>query len=243
MSTERRDRRLSHGLADRTWTAVDGGSLLLLPLGSTEQHGPHLPLDTDAAIATAIAVRGADRLAEARRVLVAPTLPFGASGEHAGFAGTISIGTDALALVLVEAVRSLGPEIEATVFVNGHGGNHEAVTRAVETMRHEGRHVLAWSPRLAGSDAHAGRTETSLMLAIDPSRVQLDVAAPGATEPLSTLMDQLRAGGVRSVSANGVLGDPTGASADEGHQLLDEMVSQLVSATEAAFGNETPTTN
>ena len=73
-----------------------------------------------------------------------------------------------------------------------------------------------WSPRSPGGDAHAGRTETSLMLAIAPDAVRLELAEPGCTEPLESLLPRLRAEGVRPVSANGVLGDPTGASADEG---------------------------
>lgn len=202
--------------------------ILAVPLGSTEQHGPHLPLDTDTRIAVALATR----LAAARDdVTVAPALAYGSSGEHAGFAGTLSIGQDALELVVVELIRSADAYDGGVVLVNGHGGNASPLTRAARTLAGEGRHVLAWSPSLPpGGDLHAGRTETSLMLALDPSTVRLDLAEPGATEVDLT---RLRAEGVRAVSPNGILGDPTGASAEEGARLLDAMAADLVSTVAA----------
>lgn len=204
-------------LGGRTWSELDDGSAprLLLPLGATEQHGPHLPLDTDTIIAAAIADRVAGRLPG---VLVAPPLAYGSSGEHAGFPGTLSIGQAALELTLVELVRSAG-WAEGVVLVSWHGGNAEPVRRAVATLRDEGRPVAAWEPSVPGGDAHAGWVETSLMLAVAPELV--GVGRPvGAVEPLCALMPALRAGGVRAVSPNGVLGDARGASAAEGNELL-----------------------
>ena len=212
-------------LATRAWTDVASGSyVLLVPLGSTEQHGPHLPLDTDTRIARAVAEEVCRRHDD---VLVAPALAYGASGEHAGFAGTISIGTDALRLVLVELARSLGPEIRRVVFVNGHGGNADALRAAVGQLRAEGRPVDAWSPRVEGGDAHAGETETSLLLSIEPSVVRLERAEAGNDRPLAQLLPDLRRGGVRSVSANGVLGDPSGASPERGRATLALLAADL----------------
>ena len=91
----------------------------------------------------------------------------------------------------------------------------------------EGDDVLVWRATTAGGDAHAGRTETSLMLAVDPSAVRLEWAEPGCTEPLAALLPRLRAQGVRPVSSNGVLGDPAGASAEEGEELLRALVTDL----------------
>ncbi|HEX7132089.1 MAG TPA: mycofactocin biosynthesis peptidyl-dipeptidase MftE [Iamia sp.] len=210
-------------LSRLTSPTVPGGATLVVPLGSTEQHGPHLPLGTDTAVAVAVCDRLAARRAD---VVVAPALPYGSSGEHAGFAGTLSIGQEALERVVVELVRS-ADAFAAVVLVSGHGGNAEPLARAVAVLRSEGRRVEAWSPRIAGGDAHAGRTETSLLLALDPAAVWLDRAEAGATAPLSELMPALRDGGVRAVSANGVLGDPTGASAAEGEQILDALVADL----------------
>ena len=213
-------------LGEQSWPAVDGTKLLLVPLGSTEQHGPHLPLDTDTRIAEAVARAAAAQLDS----VVAPALAYGASGEHAGFSGTLSMGTDALRVVLTELVRSAAQTFEQIVFVNGHGGNHEAVVMTVEQMQSEGHRVTSWSPRIAGGDAHAGRTETSLLLSIAPEVVRMEVAEPGNVTPLHFLMDDLRAGGVAATSPNGVLGDPTGASADEGAALLAELVADLVAS-------------
>ena len=215
-----------HGRA--TWTEVDGAPArtLLVPVGSCEQHGPHLPLDTDTRIATEIAHRVARRRAG---VVVAPAVAYGASGEHQSFAGTLSIGTEALTTVLVELGRSAfadGQPWSLLVFVNGHGGNLWAVQRAVEVLRHEERPVVSWAPAVPGGDAHAGRTETSLLLAIAPEVVR-QARPVGATEPLPQLMDEMRVGGVAAVSGTGVLGDATGASADEGHQSLASLADDL----------------
>ena len=116
------------------------------------------------------------------------------------------------------------------VLVNGHGGNARAVERAVATLRREGRRVLAWWPSVPGGDAHAGRVETSLLLAIAPDTVRMDLAAPGCTAPLATILPALEADGVVAVAPSGVLGDPTGASAAEGARLLDELATALGAA-------------
>ena len=104
---------------------------LIVPVGSTEQHGPHLPLDTDTRIAVAVA----HRAAADRGHLLAPAIAYGASGEHQGFPGTVSIGTAALRTVLVEYGRSACDWAGRLVFVNGHGGNTEALRDAVALLR------------------------------------------------------------------------------------------------------------
>lgn len=106
------------------------------------------------------------------------------------------------------------------LFVCAHGGNAQPLSEAVTQLRGEGRDVRAWAPRWSG-DAHAGQLETSLMLAIAPERVDLARARAGNPQPIGVLMATLRAEGVRAVSATGVLGDPTGASASQGQALLD----------------------
>jgi mycofactocin system creatininase family protein len=199
-------------------SAAATGSLLVVPLGATEQHGPHLPLGTDTIVASALA-------ASVRDAVIAPALPYGSSGEHAGFPGTLSIGQAALRLVLVELVRSSSSSFARVLFVSAHGGNAEPLAAAVRELRSEGREVWAWSPRWEG-DAHAGRIETSLMLALAPELVGSTRDAGNVT-PLVALMPQLRAEGVRAVSPNGVLGDPSGASAGEGRSLLDAATEDL----------------
>ena len=217
-------------LDDLTWPQAaehaDRGCWLAVPLGSTEQHGPHLPLSTDADVAVALC--GA--LAAARAdVIVAPAIRYGASGEHAGFAGTLSIGQEALELLLVELGRSASETFSRMLLVNAHGGNAQPVRRATALLRSESRDVLAWMPRWNG-DAHAGFVETSLQLELDRSRVRMDLAEVGATAPIDELMPSLRAGGVRSVSPNGVLGDPAGASAEHGRTILGTLVRDLIAA-------------
>jgi creatinine amidohydrolase len=214
-------------LGPATWRQVDataGAGLLALPLGSLEQHGPHLPLDTDTRIAEAVA-----RGLAARRpdVAVAPPVAYGASGEHAAFPGTLVVGHEPLAAMLVELVRSARTSFRGVVVVNAHGGNEATLAEVARRSAAEGDDVLVWGAAVPGGDAHAGRTETSLLLAIDAGVVCLEVAEPGCTEPIDALLPRLRAEGVRPVSSNGVLGDPTGASAEEGRALLDALVADL----------------
>lgn len=200
-------------LADSTSSEVGDGPLLVVPVGSVEQHGPHLPLDTDTRVATGIA-EGLDG------VLLAPALSYGASGEHQGFTGTISLGADALYTVLLEFGRSACEWAPRLLFVNGHGGNASTLAKAVARLRYEGRDAAWWTPLIPGGDAHAGRTETSLLLHLAPHVVRLERAAAGNTAPMPQLWERMRAGGVAAVSPNGVLGDPAGASAEEGARLL-----------------------
>ena len=207
-------------LGSATWPQVEataGRALLALPLGSLEQHGPHLPLDTDARIAAAVA-GGLSRARPA--IAVAPALAYGASGEHAAFPGTLLVGHDVLSDLLVELVRSARELLRRRGADQRARRERDALGMAEKRCAAEGDDVLAWTLTAAGSDAHAGRTETSLMLAIDADAVRLDRAEPGCTEPLHRLMPRLRQEGLRPVSPNGVLGDPTGANAQEGRTLL-----------------------
>jgi len=214
-------------LAGATWRQVEasgGRSILAVPLGSLEQHGPHLPLDTDTRIAVAVA---SGLVARREGVVLAPAVAYGASGEHAGFPGTLLLGHEVLADLLVELARSARRSFAGVVLVSAHGGNEDALAAVSRRCTAEGDDVLVWRATTAGGDAHAGRTETSLMLAIDPGAVRLEWAEPGCTEPLAALLPRLRAQGVRPVSSNGVLGDPAGASAEEGGELLRALVTDL----------------
>jgi mycofactocin system creatininase family protein len=216
-------------LATSSWPEVARASgaqaVLLIPLGSTEQHGPHLPVTTDTDIAMAIAAGAAERDGH---LVVAPPMAYGSSGEHQGFAGTLSIGQEATELMLLELGRSACRDFAHVIVVSAHGGNSVPVARAMTRLQTDGRPVVAWSPPWRG-DLHAGRTETSLMLTIAPDRVRLERAEPGDPRTLATLLPLLREHGVRSISANGVLGDPAGADAAEGRRLLADAVGDLLS--------------
>jgi mycofactocin precursor peptide peptidase len=212
-------------LARSAWPEIPDGALLVVPLGSTEQHGHHLPLGTDTSVAWAVADAAADAIDGS---LLAPALAYGASGEHEDFAGTVSIGHQALGVLLVELGRSASRWASRVVFVNGHGGNAPTVAAAVDLLRAEGRSA-SWAACAApASDAHAGLTETSLLLHVAPEAVRVDLLEPGEPRPVTELMPALRSHGVRAVSANGVLGDPTGASAEEGRRVLGVMVDRVV---------------
>jgi creatinine amidohydrolase len=217
-------------LAGAVWPDIPDGALLVVPLGSTEQHGHHLPLGTDTAVACAVAEAAAGSLDGA---LLAPALAYGASGEHEHFPGTVSLGTEALTGLLVEYGRSAGRWAGRVLLVNGHGGNLDALRTAGALLRTEGRDV-AWFPcGVPAGDAHAGRTETSLMLYVEPEGVLGERALAGEAAPLGALLPRLRADGVRAVSPTGVLGDPAGASAAEGAALLADLADRLVAAARA----------
>ncbi len=220
-------------LAASTWVdiAAQPDPVLVIPVGSCEQHGPHLSFDTDTVIAEAL-VQPIVNLRP--NVFVGPTITVSASGEHAGFPGTLSFGSEATAEALIELVRSADWAL-GVMFVNAHGGNSDAFTDVVLTASMEQRNVLVWSPPPpddARADSHAGWLETSVMLHLDPSRVRLEHLEVGDTRPLRTIIDQLMDDGVRSVSPNGVLGDPTAANADDGRAVLERWTSQLVDRVE-----------
>ena len=186
-------------LGTLSWPDLDPqrGLLLAVPLGSCEQHGPHLPLDTDTRIAVALA--DAARRPAAPEVVVAPAVAYGSSGEHAGFPGTLSIGQAALELVLVELCRS-ADAFAGVVLVNGHGGNAAPVGPSRGDPR---------PPRDAASCRGGRRSPGATPTPGGPRRrccspstrtaVRLDRAEPGDTAPLSELLPDAaprrRAGG------------------------------------------------
>jgi mycofactocin system creatininase family protein len=200
------------------------GAVLAIPLGATEQHGAHLPLSTDTDVAVALC----ERLAATRGdVVIAPPVAYGSSGEHGGFPGTLSIGQAAVEMVVVELGRSATETFTRLVFVSAHGGNTEAVTRAVRALQAESRDVLLYLPRWDG-DPHAGHQETSMMLELAPWLVHMDRAVPGDARPIAETLPLLRSGGVRAVTDTGVLGDPTKANPDDGGDLLDALGARLI---------------
>jgi len=223
-------------LADMRWPQVSRGlrRVLVVPVGSLEQHGPHLPLDTDTRIAVALAQRACTGHGG---VALAPAIAIGASGEHAAFPGTLSVGSAALATCLIELGRHSSMHWQALLLVNGHGGNTKALAVATDRLRYEGRVCRAWHASLPGGDAHAGRTETSIMLTLAPRTVHMTAATIGNTRPIEELMPALQSGGVRAVSPNGVIGDPRGASAAEGRRLLAGLAAGLSETLRGLLGD------
>jgi mycofactocin precursor peptide peptidase len=244
-------------LAEMTWPDVAdavraGATTVVLPLGATEQHGPHLPLGTDTIRALALAERLAERLGPS--VLVAPTLPFGCSDEHAGFPGLLGLQHETLARVIVDLARRLtGWGVRRLVLLSAHGGNGEALDLALARLRRELPDltvrtngdlqtiapVLLEVARRDGIPAnalgvHAGEGETSEMLHLRPDLVRSKNSAPGFTGDIEAVLDELRAGGLRAVTEQGVLGDPTNAEAGRGARYLDVLTDDLA----ALIGDE-----
>lgn len=206
---------MSNALGSASWVDVPDRPLVLVPLGSTEQHGPHLPFSTDTLIAQAAARAAAEEHRDdtGAAVIVAPAVAYGASGEHQGFPGTMSIGHEALRALLVELVRSLATWAGPVIFVNGHGGNVLTLKAVIDQLRYEQHDVSTVMCALeTATDAHAGFDETSVMLHLHPELVDMARAEAGNTTPLNELLPELMAKGVRPVTANGILGDPTAAT-------------------------------
>lgn len=202
--------------------------IVLLALGSWEQHGAHLPFDTDTVIIEAVvdaAIRSVDP--ENTQFSVVPTIGVTASDEHNGFAGSLSIGTNALSDVVVSIARSAS-WARGICIVNGHGGNSDALKLVHSALEYENIRHAIWSlPYYEGADMHAGHTETSLMLHLAPSTVRMDLAEVGAVGDSEILIERMRAGGIKEVSSNGVVGDPTNATAAHGATMLSFYADHL----------------
>jgi mycofactocin precursor peptide peptidase len=184
-------------LAGTVWPAVPAAPLIVVPLGSTEQHGHHLPPGSDTTVACAVAEGAVDELDGA---LLAPALAYGASGEHEDFPGTVAIGTEALTVLLVEYGRSACRWAGRVLLVNGDGGNLDALVTATGVLRREGRDV-AWFPCGVPGDAHAGRSETSLVLHVERLGVLEERAGAGSAFSLDRLLPRLRTEGAEDGGA------------------------------------------
>ena len=202
--------------------------IVLLALGSWEQHGAHLPFDTDTVIIEAVvdvAMRSVDP--NNSQFSVVPTIGVTASDEHNGFAGTLSIGTNALSDAVVSIARSAS-WARGICIVNGHGGNSDALKLVHSALDYENIRHSIWSlPYYEGADMHAGHTETSLMLHLAPGTVRMDLAEVGAVGDSEMLIERMRAGGIKEVSSNGVVGDPTNANAAHGATMLSFYADHL----------------
>ena len=194
-------------------------AIVVLPLGAWEQHGSHLPLNTDSIIINAVVEAAVKQVMNAT-MFIAPTLAITASDEHDGFSGTLSTGTEALVQSVVAICRSAS-WARGVCIANGHGGNADALQHIASALHHEGITHSIWSlPSYKGGDMHAGHTETSLMLYLQPEAVRTDAIEPGTSGSPSDLVDSMRSGGVKAVSVNGVLGDPTTATAAHGNDVF-----------------------
>jgi creatinine amidohydrolase len=237
-----------------TWPEVQaelrgGRETIVVAFGATEQHGPHMPLATDALLGDHFARRLADRL----DAFVAPTVRVGCSGHHLAFPGTLSISDETFHAIVGDLVSSLvGAGFGRLVLVPTHGGNFAPLAAAVEKLPAEHRdHVVAITDlgvflRIAqvGEEEfhvpipegglHAGEWETSMMLAIHPDLVHMDRAEPGFVGDPRETVASLFESGVDSISDNGAIGDPTRASAEHGRRYWDAALDLAVEMVEGA---------
>jgi creatinine amidohydrolase/Fe(II)-dependent formamide hydrolase-like protein len=232
--------------ARRRFREVD---VALLPVGALEQHGPHSPLDTDAFDALLLAERVAERCSRPHP-LVLPLVPYGVSYHHEDFAGTISVTNESLARFVYDVGMGAARNgITKLVIINGHGGNAATLQYAAQMVNRDA-HIftcvdtgetsdtdiekIAETP----GDVHAGEIETSTTLAVRPELVDMGKAKRCVPEFSSAYLDfsGIRAvewyARTRKISRDGVLGDPTKASAEKGRRIWEIMVSNLVELVE-----------
>jgi creatinine amidohydrolase len=241
-------------LARLVWPEVEallarGATTAVIALGSTEQHGPHLPFATDTLVADALAERFCARVPEAVRL---PAVPFGCASEHLAFPGTLSLGPETLAAVLADLAASLARHgfRHITVF-SAHGGNARLLREVAPALARAARgtavHLLGGvgaGPALlaeaaragvsaAAAGQHAGELETSMLLALAPGDVRTARAEPGP-ETLPADPEALFYPDLRRHAPNGVVGDPRGADAGRAAAYLDAWANVLVAEYEAA---------
>ena len=228
-------------------------AVAVLPIGATEQHGPHLITGTDHLVVDHIARRAADACSDRADVIVAPTIPYGFSAHHRQFGATVSISTPALLAFLDEACRSLLASGFTRVFIlNGHGGNDElirVVARQVGTdtgaLVAAGSYwVIAWDRlRAAGIQdvgrlpGHAGAFETSLVAALFPSSVRPAPHRPSPVLPRDRYQPDVHIEDpVEWARGDGYSDDPSAARADVGHRAVNEIVAAVADAFTAFAG-------
>ena len=227
-------------LSDVTWTDVRDADtdLALLPVGSTEQHGPHAPLGTDAYHAETVAEAGAD--AYDGDVVVAPTVPVGVAEEHRRFDGTLWVSPDTFRNYVRDVVGSLAHHgFDRVIVVNGHGGNVPALGEVTATIsRHDDAYAVpfTWFEAVGdhGSEmGHGGPLETALLRATHPELVRegrIEAAREGASEAWG---DWVPGTGTNlahdsdEFTANGVVGDPGAGDAELGEELLESAAASL----------------
>lgn len=238
---------------EMTWPEAEkmlkGIDIAILPVGAVEQHGPHLPLDTDSFDADYLARKVAAACSEPKP-FVMPLIPYGVSYHHEDFKGTLSISNDVLARLVYEIGMSAARnKIRKLVIINGHGGNSPALNHAAQLINRDSRifvcvdtgetsdvdiYKLVETP----NDVHAGEIETSTTLAIRPHLVRMDQAAKLIPRFSSRYLDFTSKRGVawyahtQKISPDGVLGDPSKASAEKGEKMWLIMLAHLVGLVE-----------
>ncbi|HQU73179.1 MAG TPA: creatininase family protein [Calditrichia bacterium] len=242
-----------HILGELTWPEAGQRfkevDVALLPVGAIEQHGPHLPLDTDAFDAAYLCEMVA-RQCPAPRPLVLPLIPYGVSYHHDEFPGTLSISNDTLANLVYDVGMSAARNgIKKLLIINGHGGNGPTLNYAAQMINRDARIFVGVDSGETSdvdidalaeteNDVHAGEVETSTTLAIRPELVKMDLAEAAVPSFDSHYLNFSSQRGVswyaytHRISHNGVMGDPTKASAAKGQRMWELMIEHLVTLVE-----------
>lgn len=246
-------RRIGELAAPEIRDSIGPGAILCLPMGSIEQHGPHLPLDTDLVIADAMTAAIVARWGDDLDLWQLPAIPFGLSREHAWAPGTMSLTVAAMNALLRDLAAEIARSLPARnlAIVNGHGGNRGLLEASMREMRSEfglnvcALHLGALMADPAGRgvpDIHGGREETSAMLALAPDRVRRErmselTRPPQADTVRSTVLDPAISWPWSSndpgLSDAGVIGDVSGASAELGRQIVERAVAAAGPALKA----------
>ena len=243
-----RTRRLADLRAPEVAGALGDRSVVVLPLGAIEQHGPHLPFSTDLVVAQAAADAVVDRFGDEHDLWLLPSLAFTRSTEHAWSAGTVWLSASTMLAVLADIGRSLATAgVRKLAFVNGHGGNTSLLNVACRELRLAHRFEtfllhpfvppdhggVSRAPNELGMGIHAGFDETSMLLHLRPDLV--DMSAARTTVPHGLAGNRhVRFGGSVSFGwlsndfgPDGVIGDPTGATAEHGAVLFEAAIATL----------------
>lgn len=223
----------------------NGWTTALFACGAVEQHGPHLPLFTDAEIGTALALEVARRLG---RTLVAPTIRVGCSDHHMAFAGTLSLRKETFEALVTDYVSSLARHgFDRILILPTHGGNfrplqamedrlqaaaapatvamYTDLTGLVELWRRETEAELKLGSRIGG---HADIGETSIMMSLHADLIRSDLAEAGFQGELTDeFVARLMREGMAAIAPNGILGDARGATAPLGRRLLEALAEQV----------------
>ena len=236
-------RRYAELTTEQITTVLSRDSVLVLPTGAIEPHGPHLPLATDLVVAEAVSSAVVERGAAAGHdVWLLPALGYTKSDEHAQLPGTLWLR----ASTLFETLVDIGAAVAQTparrlLFLNAHGGNSALIEVAARELRRRFMLQTFFSsgpaqpgPTERGLGIHAGWAETSMMLHLRPDLVHMDRAVASVADAVA---DAAHVGFTKTVrfgwlstdfAESGVIGDPTGASADMGAKLFEERVDALV---------------
>jgi len=224
-------------------SALEQRPVVIVPVGSVEQHGPHCPQDVDISIPYHLAIRAADAISEFP-VLVAPPVNLGFTHYNMGEVGTISLALETFLAVLCDVSRSIWANgFRRIILLNGHGGNQQPTWVAAVKLAEEDiwplaltywtmapDELMAWSDADDGSIGHGGEWETSLQLYLRPHLVDMSRAVKDEWR-LKFSPDVGRYATFperRREMARGVMGDPLAASADKGERLFTVLLERLV---------------